>query len=765
MAVMNLTTSPLPGRVGTAGSRRRRAHRSRRTTFGILLASCLVTSSIVSADSFSTHDGIVSTNPAEFTPEVLDGQVRAIAMVGDLAIVGGTFTQVREPGGEVIARNNIFAFDRATGAIDSNFVPELNSHVWALAPGDDGNSVFVGGRFTRVNGFIRKGLTKLDLGGNRVSGFAGRTNARVTSLVELGGVLYIGGNFSQVKSTPVNSLAALDAVTGVILPNIDLTFAGPYSTSRTTGSLSVDKIDVTPDGSRLVVVGNFSSINGVSRPRLAVIDISSNPATLADWSTNTFSIQCQATKWPQYIRDMDVSPDGTYFIVGSTGAYTNGNPACDSVTRWDLTTSGSNIQPSWVSYSGGDTFYGVTVAGDVVYVGGHMRWMNNPFAADRRGAGAVVRRGIAALDPLNGLPYSWRSDRSPRGLGTFDLVVEDDGLWIGDDTDFMNGEYHPRLKLMPLLGGGPVPRPTPPSLPTTLFRSGSGELRSWGYDGNSLSGEQQVDLDVDWNNIRGLVHLGGALFYGRSDGTFWQQGFDGNVLDPPVQVDLNGLTSSYFPVSSITGMFFDDVNGRLYYTQAGSSTLRYRYFTPETPIVGAQTFTGSTSSVVPWASVRGMATVEGRLYYGTSDGTLHRVDLDGDQPVAGTDVVISTPGIDWSDGDLTFLSAGNQFRPPLPEAEFEFSGAGSATSESFHKFKFPVVAGEEITVVLEWDEPTALMNVFLRDPSNIGVTTDTTQNGSPKTLTYTATSTGDWAVAVKIKAGATAFKVLVNPYP
>jgi hypothetical protein len=163
-----------------------------------------------------------------------------------------------------------------------------------------------------------------------------------------------------------------------------------------------------------------------------------------------------------------------------------------------------------------------------------------------------------------------------------------------------------------------------------------------------------------------------------------------------------------------------------------------------------------------------MATVGNQLYYGKSDGTLHRVTLTGDQPVAGTDAVISGPGVDgqnWSNGDLTFLSPGNQFRPPQPQAEFEFAGAGSATSDSFRKFEFPAVAGEEITIVLEWDEPSALVNVFLRDPSNTGVIGDSTTNGSPKTLTYTATSTGNWAAAVKIKAGATAFRVLVNPFP
>ena len=59
------------------------------------------------------------------------------------------------------------------------------------------------------------------------------------------------------------------------------------------------------------------------------------------------------------MRDIDIDPTGTYFVVGATGAYSGGvssGTLCDSISRWELapTTSGQN--PSWVDYSGGDTF-------------------------------------------------------------------------------------------------------------------------------------------------------------------------------------------------------------------------------------------------------------------------------------------------------------------------------------------------------------------------------------------------------------------------
>ena len=63
---------------------------------------------------------VVSSNPADWTPHVLDGKVAAIVQVGNKMVAGGQFTQVAGAAAPTaaIARSNIFAFDATTGAID-----------------------------------------------------------------------------------------------------------------------------------------------------------------------------------------------------------------------------------------------------------------------------------------------------------------------------------------------------------------------------------------------------------------------------------------------------------------------------------------------------------------------------------------------------------------------------------------------------------------------------------------------------------------------
>ncbi|WP_410964140.1 hypothetical protein, partial [Salmonella sp. SAL4448] len=69
---------------------------------------------------------------------------------------------------------------------------------------------------------------------------------------------------------------------------------------------------------------------------------------------------------------------------------------------------------------------------------------------------------------------------------------------------------------------------------------------------------------TDWSTARGAFFTNGFIYSGQSNGAFVRRTFDGTTLGSAETVSLNGLSSSQFPVSNLTGMFLD--GGFLYYT-------------------------------------------------------------------------------------------------------------------------------------------------------------------------------------------------------
>ena len=64
----------------------------------------------------TAQTSIVSANPVNWTPHVLDGRVKAIVQTGDTIILGGSFTKVSSADGKTTYnRNNLVAFSATTG--------------------------------------------------------------------------------------------------------------------------------------------------------------------------------------------------------------------------------------------------------------------------------------------------------------------------------------------------------------------------------------------------------------------------------------------------------------------------------------------------------------------------------------------------------------------------------------------------------------------------------------------------------------------------
>jgi hypothetical protein len=183
---------------------------------------------------------------------------------GDIFMVGD-FTSVRPPGdplgtGEVPA-TYFAALNASTGALDTAVD---HTHTFTVASGlpltdgfvtasPDGQTVYVGGLFTAVDGVKR----------NHVAAFSATTGAllpwnpnvggKVSAIAAAGSTVYIGGTFAKVGTTSVSDLVAVSAATAAVLPNW-----------KPTTDLPVDAMAVSADDTHVVIGGYFDEVDGLT---------------------------------------------------------------------------------------------------------------------------------------------------------------------------------------------------------------------------------------------------------------------------------------------------------------------------------------------------------------------------------------------------------------------------------------------------------------------------------------------------------------------
>lgn len=188
--------------------------------------------------------------------------VHALALDGTNYVIGGSFTNV---GG--ISRSNI-ARVLPAGGLDSSFNPGFaaNGLVRSLAR-DSSGRVVVGGDFTSFNGTARARLARLAANGTVDAAFnPGGSGAdaavHAVGLVPVGANTHVvvGGDFYTFNNVVVNHLARLNS--GATALDADFNLGRETTTGVITGVLR------QPDG-RLLIVGTFTSYNGVTRNRIA----------------------------------------------------------------------------------------------------------------------------------------------------------------------------------------------------------------------------------------------------------------------------------------------------------------------------------------------------------------------------------------------------------------------------------------------------------------------------------------------------------------
>jgi PKD repeat protein len=675
---------------------------------------------------------IANAVPAKFTPNIADGAVESIVQVGSRMVVGGSFTQVTPTAGTgagtTVTRNFIFAFNATTGALDTGFVPVVNGEVDSIVPTADGTGVYVGGQFTTAGGITTR-LAEFNLTtGARVTTFNPSLNGQIGAMSLVGGRLFVAGTFTVVKSVVHDGLTTINPTSGALDPYLSINLTGNHNCGRVAGAacarVGATDMAISPDGSRMIVDGNFinaaDAVNpsGYARDQIANIILGPTSATVdPDWKSNSYTSACTASAFDSYVRSIGWSPDGSYFVVAATGGYpTNSLIDCDTASRFDASSTGQTVVPSWIDFTGRDSLYSVAVTSDAVYVGGHQRWLNNPYGADNAQRGAVARPGLAALDPANGVPLSWNPGRNPRGHGAEVVYATATGIWVGSDTDYIgNYQYkHQKIAFFPFAGGQPATGNNAGD-PRTVFVAGANNGNNFTANtfdpntgiGSVSSSQPSTGGSIDWSTVQGAFVLNGRIWYGQGGKFFYVTWNGGNTFGTPQLVDpyndpywdpvVNGsspkgstytgkATDFYAELPTVTGMFY--ANRTIYYTLSGQKGLFSRAFSPDTAsssvanqVTGGiispikNTVVPNSGGLVDFSNAGGMFLANGSLWYSTkADGKLHKAPWSGTNVTGASSIDASATG-NWA-GKGVFVSP---VAPPVPPTASFTSSCPNAT--------------------------------------------------------------------------------------
>jgi hypothetical protein len=303
-----------------------------------------------------------------------NAQVDALATANGVIYAGGNFTQV-SPGagqsGSTTARTYLAAFNASNGTLITSFNVTLNGRIYALDVSPDQSRLYIGGAFTTVNGTSRNHVAAINIPtGTLNTTFAATANRTVRAIESTSSTVYAGGDFTTARNQAQAYMASFTASTGALNTAFAPTFLNrdplvcqpnqPFCTPATYVP-SVLAIKMAPDGSRVLVGGNFIGINGVNSGGMASVD----PTTGAteQWDANAAAPAGQPINTNCVGRVSDIAVQGTHAYVTGVGD----PPGCYEGT-YDADISTGHI--NWLSSCLGAS-QGLTIMNNILYKGSH----------------------------------------------------------------------------------------------------------------------------------------------------------------------------------------------------------------------------------------------------------------------------------------------------------------------------------------------------------------------------------------------------------
>ena len=438
------------------------------------------------AETAPIDDTPVSVSTDSLPTAQIDGIVWTQKIVGNTVYAGGAFEKARPAGAakgtQEVTRTNLIAYDIDTGVMTS-WAPSINGQVRAIAASPDGSTLYIGGDFTSVNGQTRNRIAAFDLATKQLKSFAPDVNAAVRGIAVTDTAVYFTGTFGRVSGNDRGRAAAVTP-TGALLP-----------WAPVLGNGSGQAIVASPDGSKVVIGGSFTTLNGSSNPGygLGIVDATSGALLPAPVNSIVRNGGSQAA-----ILSLASDEDSFYgsgYVFGSGGNL-------EGVFRasWD---TGALV---WVEDCHGDT-YNVVAAGDLIYETGHAHYCNSIVGGFPQSNPWTVYRGLAFTKEVERITpfglnlgyYDWGGNPAPRlthwfptmdtgtvsgaGQGGWSVAANDKYVLFGGEFNRVNNKVQQGLARFTVTSNAPNtdgPRLSGANYVPTAQAVGAGAIRlSW----------------------------------------------------------------------------------------------------------------------------------------------------------------------------------------------------------------------------------------------------------------------------------------------